>query len=184
MSTAKKITPITENVTTEEIRGIIKSRIESDLPDVVLEILKADDGKQLTKRILTKLPGGEETWRITHVATMTHLETWEYCRSQGVRGIHLLLAYETKNLRINAKWIEERNPAYFEARRERNEKRRAALANLPALEAVAGMVNATREARVQLAEIEGALSEFTEYGALFEPESQEISDLTKIGDDS
>jgi hypothetical protein len=173
-----------DKISAAQIRALVESHIESDLPDVVLEVLRAEDGKQLTKRILTKLPGGEETWRITHVATMTHLETWEYCRSQGARGIHLLIAYETKHVQINAAWIEGRNPAYFEGRRERNQKRRVALANLPALEAVAGMVNAIREARAKLAEVEGALEEFTEYGALFSPEGREISELTKIGDES
>jgi hypothetical protein len=166
------------NVTPEKIRTIIESHIESDLPDTTLEVLKREDGKQLTKRLLAKLPGGEEVWRIAHVATMTHLETWEYCRSQGSRGISLLIAYETKNVRIDASWIEQHNIAYFSARKERNEKRAKALESTEALVMAAQLVNAIRVAREQLAAAEETLSD------LDLPEQRAINELTKLEGES
>src|ERR1700674_1424383 len=115
--------------TLQTVRDFVLSQRESDEPDAILAILATQDGKQLTKRILAKLPGGEERWRLSQFATMTHLETRDYSRSGGNAGIHLLIAYEIKNVTINAAWVEEHNPAYFAGRRARNEARDMVVGN-------------------------------------------------------
>ena len=133
------------------VRATLESRIESDEPDEVLAILKKDDGKQLTKRILEKLPSvgfgaslvsaSGQRWRLSQHAGMIHLETWDYARSGGSTGIHLLMAYAEKSVTIDAAWVEEHNPAYFKGRRERNAARRAALGNHEALTSMALALN-------------------------------------------
>lgn len=168
-----------KRMTADEVREMVSAHVESsELPDGVLEVFKREQGKQLTKRILAKLPGGEAVWHIKQVASMTSLETWEYTRSQGNRGVHLLVAYETKNVSIDAAFLEERNPAYYGARRERNAERATVLANEPSLVNLAERINAVREAREKLAVAEAALEELSGYGKAFGAEQYEIEALS------
>ena len=142
------------------VRATLESRIESDEPDEVLAILKKDDGKQLTKRILEKLPSvgfgaslvsaSGQRWRLSQHAGMIHLETWDYARSGGSTGIHLLMAYAEKSVTIDAAWVEEHNPAYFKGRRERNASRRAALGDHAALRSMALALNKYETAKAIL----------------------------------
>ena len=92
-----------KQVTTETIRALTASRVEGDMPDEVLEVFRRENGKPFTKRILAKLPGGEAVWCIRQIATMTNLETKEYSRTAGHKGVSLLVAYEIKNVAIDAK---------------------------------------------------------------------------------
>jgi hypothetical protein len=115
--------------TIQSVRAFVQSQRESDEPDEVLAVLKANDGKQLTKRILDKLPGGAPRWRLSRNAGMTHLETWDYVRSGGKTGMHFLMAYAEESVVIDAAWVEEHNPAYFKGRRERNASRDEVLQN-------------------------------------------------------
>jgi hypothetical protein len=151
--------------TVKSVRAFAESQRESDEPDAILEILKAHDGKPLTKRLLAKLPGGEERWFLHHTAgMMTHLEEREYLRSEGSRGMHLLLARETKNVTVSATWIEEQNPAYFAGRRERNASRDkisnihvSAIAQL-----MADRLNEYEEAKAKLDEAKANLDKLTD----------------------
>jgi len=157
---------------------MVVSRVEpSELPDGVLEVFRREHGKQLTKRILAKLPGGDATWRISQIANMTSLETWDYTRSQGRQGIHLLVAYATKNVAIDAAFLELRNPAYYGARRERNAERTAVLANEGALKDLADRINAVREAREKLAAAEASLAELSCHGKAFGADQYAIEAL-------
>lgn len=170
-----------KKVTAEQIRALVASRVESDAGDAVLEIFKRNQGKPLTKRLLAKLPGGEDVWCITHSAGMTHIETREYRRSQGHRGMSLLAAYDTKNVVMDARFLEDRNPAYFSARRERNEKRAAI--TMTGCEAVADAVNRVIEARERLREVEEGLGALIGYSHLFDADSYAIADLAKGEED-
>jgi hypothetical protein len=157
--------------TLETVRALLVSHYESNEPDEVLAVLKAHDGKQLTKRLLAKLPGGEERWLIRQVASMTSLEDRDYLQSQGNRGIHLLIAYQTKNIMIDAEWIEKYNPAYFEGRRERNQKREAVVGDPVLLQSMADALNGYSTAKAKLEESAKRLDALTGYGGSFSPDS-------------
>ncbi len=157
--------------TIESVRNFLLSQRESDEPDAVLDILKSQDGKQLTKRLLSKLPGGEERWRLSQFASMTHLETRDYSRSGGNTGIHLLIAYQLTNVTIDAAWIEEHNPAYFAGRRARNASRDAVMADPDVLRDMANTLNAVAMAKTQFEAAKANLDALTTHGALFAADS-------------
>ena len=168
-----------KTITTETVRETLKARMESEVPEAVLEVLKAENGKLLTKRLLAKLPGGEAEWRIRAEAGMAHLETWTYCRSGGKTGICLLLDYCMKNVIIHAAWVEEHNAAYFAARRVRNTEREAALRNQLACGLLAEKLNRVAKAREELAKAEVELHELTGYGKAFGPDQYTWEALVK-----
>jgi len=159
------------------VRDFVLAHRESDEPDAVLAILKAHDGKQLTKRLLAKLPGdtnlsgkpnsGEDRWRIRQVASMTSLEDRAYWSTQGNGGIHLLIAYQLTNVMIDAAWIEEHNPAYFKGRRERNASRDKIVNSSSMLALMADTLNAYAAAKAKLDEARNQLEALTGYGKPF-----------------
>jgi hypothetical protein len=157
--------------TLQTVRDFVLSQRESDEPDAILAILATQDGKQLTKRILAKLPGGETRWMLSQTASMTHLETRDYHRSGGNAGIHLLIAYEIKNVTINAAWVEEHNAGYFAGRRARNALRDAAMGDAVLLQHMADALNGYAAAKARLDEAKGRLDALIGYGLPFSPDS-------------
>ena len=149
------------------VRAFLQTQRESDEPDEVLAILKQHDGKQLTKRLLAKLPGGEERWKLSQFATKTHtthLESRDYGR--------MLIAYQTTNVTIDAAWIEEHNPAYFKGRRERNALRDKHL-NIgggSVAQLMADRLNAYEDAKEKLDAAKADLDSLIEYGKPFSPD--------------
>ena len=168
-----------KTITPEMVRETLHARMESDMPEAVLEVLKTEDGKQLTKRLLAKLAGGEAEWRLRFEAGMAHLETWTYCRSQGKTGICLLLAYATKSVTIDAAWVEEHNAGYFAARRLRNAERKTTLQSPLSCGLLAEKLNRVARAREELAKAEVELSELTGYGKAFGPDQYTWEALVK-----
>ncbi|HEY5049339.1 MAG TPA: hypothetical protein VII50_00445 [Acidothermaceae bacterium] len=152
------------------VRAFLQLQRESDEPDEILAILKTQDGKQLTKRILAKLPGGEARWRLSQFATMTHLETRDYGRTGGNAGIHLLIAYQTTNVTIDAAQIEEKNPGYFAGRRARNASRDALADDTGRLNNMANTLNVYEHAKAQLDEAKDNLDALIQHGAPFAAE--------------
>jgi hypothetical protein len=173
---AAKTSAVTETHTIQTVRAFLLSQRESDEPDEVLAILKAHDGKPFTKRILAKLPGGtkpisgmpiegQDRWTISQFATMTHLETRDYRQTGGNTGIHLLMAYATTSVTINAAWVEENNPGYFKGRRERNAQRdnlTNGFTRSTTLELMADRLNAYEDAKMKLDEAKKQLDALTE----------------------
>lgn len=156
--------------TADDVRAKLTAERESDEPDAVLAVLKAHDGKQLTKRLLAKLPGGEARWLIRQVASMTSLEDRDYLRSQGNRGIHLLVAYRLTGVVIDAAWVAEHNPAYFGARVERNARRAACAENQAICQRMADVLNAYARAKAALEDAGQALDGLTQHGEPFSPD--------------
>ena len=156
--------------TADDVRAKLLAERESDEPDAVLAVLKAHDGKQLTKRLLSKLPGGNVRWLIRQVAGMTNLEDRDYLRSQGNRGIHLLVAYQITSVVIDAAWVEEHNAGYFAARRERNRMREAAAASPEACQHFADTLAAFARAKETLDAARADLDRLTGYGSPFSPD--------------
>lgn len=170
-----------EPVSAETIRALVASRIESDEPDAVLEVFRQNDGKPFTKRILAKLPGGAERWGIRHVANMTNLETKDYLRSDGGVGISLLVCYGTVNVPIDAKFLEERNPAYFAGRKERNAKRLTTMNDPLLCREMAQAVENVRTAQRALGLAMEAYERLTGYGEAFNPDQYEINKFFEEG---
>ena len=163
--------------TLQTVRAFVQSQRESDEPDAILAILATQNGKQLTKRLLAKLPGGEERWRLSQTAGMSHLETRDYGRTGGNAGIHLLIAYQITNVTIDAAVIEEKNPSYFEGRRNRNALRDATMGDPVLLQSMADALNGYAAAKARLDEAKKRLDALTSYGQPFSPDSYDWDGL-------
>ncbi len=168
-----------------DVQAIVEKNIESDLPDQVLAVLKQFDGKQLTKRILPKLPGGEDVWRIDQIANMTSLVTREYINTRGNAGTSLLIAYATKNVTIDCEKIEGQfNPSYFEGRRERNAERALVLKNEGPCIEMAYLLNNACKARDAWLAAKARVEALTEYkDGPFSADRYTFRDLIKIEGD-
>jgi hypothetical protein len=148
----------TAKIEASDIRNLVEQSIESSEPQgKILEYLKARDGKTLTRRDEPKLREfcGDSSIRFYHSArNLCYLEWGGYERSGGHEGGALFLAYTDGAPKIDAKFVEERNAAYFSAARERNEARKSVLAQGAfAFEDCAGAINALQEARERLARL-------------------------------
>jgi hypothetical protein len=156
--------------TREYVQNKLAAEMESDEPDTVLAVLKAHDGKPITKRLLAKLPGGEERWRLRQTAGMTNLEDRDYLHSQGNRGLSFLMAYALTSVRIDAAWVEKHNPAYFDGRRERNRMRTAAIGSPEACRHFADTLTAYARAKAKLDQAAADLERLTGFGSPFSPD--------------
>lgn len=150
------------------LRMVSENAEPSSVPASVLAVLKREDGKLLTKRLLAKLPGGESNWRIRHVAGMTYLDSMDSVRSGGSSGYSFFLAYAEKNVTIDVPFVLDRNAAYFGARETRNARR--AQVDPGAARTMADALNAVADARAKLALAEEALDELTETDSPFGPD--------------
>jgi hypothetical protein len=160
-----------DRITAEDVKKTLDSSRESDEPDAILAVLKAEAGKQLTKRLLAKLPGGDARWLIRQVAGMTYLEDRDYLHSSGNHGLSFLVAYALKSITIDPAFVEARNPSYFGARVERNAKRARATDSQALCERMASAINAVRRARAELEAAEAEMEKLTRYGAEFSADS-------------
>jgi hypothetical protein len=143
--------------TAADIRNLVESRIERDpIPGLILEYLRAHDGKTLTQRDVPKINalvrerGVKLTFAIyiQKIAGMTNLK-W----ADG----SLLIAHTEAAPVIDAAQIEEHNRGYFSARAERNQRRAEVLASDLPVQAAA-LINKINEASE-------ALTALIEYGA-------------------
>jgi hypothetical protein len=128
-------------ITIEDVERAIESSMEdTERADRILEALRKHNGKLLSQPIIDKVKSetGEERAYIRRQYGMCSIVFGGYCiPSDPDPGLSLLLAYTEKNVRIDADDIFRRNACYFEARRERNEARRAALRDHAALSKMA-----------------------------------------------
>jgi hypothetical protein len=161
--------------TMHTVSELIQDRWESEEPDRVIQALTPLNGKPCTKRILDKLPGGSERWRLRREYGMTHLVTLDYLRSGGNTGISLLLAHtEAADFPIDTRDIEQRNPAYFDARRKRNHARMEARNTRETLQGVADAMNRVQRAKAELLAAIEQLETWTDYGQPAEQDKYEI----------
>jgi hypothetical protein len=149
-----------------EVAKKIQARWESDLPDLVLESLRQFEGKKLTKRYLSKL--GPGTMFIREVARMTHLENEAYQKGDFDNGVSLLISYGAPVIDCN--WIKAHNPAYFEARKDRNAKRLEALNDPRLLQNMANALFEYQQAKECFAIAQKELATMVDYGEAFSPD--------------
>lgn len=138
-------------------RSILLSTLEDEtFPNAVLAALKLLNGKQITVRILSKLPTkpnqGETWWRLnneggTQWSSRKELVYW--CRETPTSAMTQVMNLVVWNSRfpaqvIDAELIEQENERYFAALRERNERRRGTLADDQQLARLDGMMSEAR----------------------------------------
>jgi hypothetical protein len=173
MSSAKKLTAA-------DVRKVVEGEVESDTPDAVLAVFQAHDGKPFTRRLLAKLPGGESEWHIHQIAGMTSVQNKAYGREGAKDGISLLIAYALKNITVDAKFLVERNAAYFAARVERNAWRAEMLApkNAHKVVAMADVLNEVNAAKEKLRAAIALLETYTAHDGPFYADRYEF--LTRV----
>lgn len=168
--------------TRQSVHDLIQSRWESDEPDKVLEALRPFDGKPITTRLLDKMPGGRERWRLRREYGMTHLETLTYLRSGGDAGTSLLFNWTEASVPLEWAQLEERNAAYFKGRRERNHARMEAMNTRETLDDIAEAMNDAEQAIEQLQLAQERIEELTDYGTPLNPERYAIEKACGLDD--
>lgn len=160
--------------TVETLTALITARQESDLPDQVLAALAPFAGKNITTRLLDKLPGGKAEWRLSREYGWTHLVSRSYYRNSGHDGLRIMLARSEASVPLDLAFVEAENPAYFAGRRERTADRTSALQSPDRLAAVAQAMNAVDAAREALTAAEATLAQLTGWGTVFQPDNHAI----------
>lgn len=160
----------TERHTIHTVAALIKSRWESDEPDQVLHALRAFDGKNITTRMIDKLPGGKERWYLRREYGMTHICTRDYGRSGGEIGYSFMVAHTEASVPFSSVDFESRNACYFSARRERNHKRMEAVNDRDMLQEMADTLNDLDSAQRALTMASERFDVLTGYDATFSPD--------------
>lgn len=172
--------------THQDVHDLLQNEWESDLPDKVIEALRPHNGKLVGKNLIKYLPEVPDGWRIRRDYGMTHLESWEYTRSQGSspkkHSLSLLLAHSESNVYIDVDDIEKRNPAYFSARRERNHARMEAMNTKETLDGVAQAMSDAAYALEYFQRTIEALNKWTEYGAPVSADKYDIERAVGLRD--
>ena len=171
--------------TFQTVSDLVQENWESDLPDAVLEALRPLDGKNVTTRILDKLPGGRDKWILERAYGMTHLKNKVYAFSQGSErgGVSLILDWREDSFPLDIRKVEEKNPAYFSARKERNHKRMEARNTKELLDKMATAMNRVEAAKAEFEKAKAHLESLTEYGAPFEPDRYAIEGACGLRDE-
>lgn len=162
--------------TFNSVANLIQDNWESEVPDAVLEALRPFNGKPVTKRLLDKLPGGKDAWLLERAYGMTHIKNKIYAYSHGSEkgGISLLLDWREDAFALDVNKVEERNPAYFSGRRERNHKRMEARNNRELLQKMADVMNEAERAQRALANAKEHFKALAGYGEPFSPVQYEL----------
>ena len=178
-----------ENVTAQQVSELLLERTELDMPETVLAVLHAHEGKKLTKSLLAKLPMGEEQWAIRKIARMTYLESRPYAQSHGNKGVNeggmsLLMAYGDVNVAVDTIFVTKHNPAYFDARKARNLRRMESRNDANALERMALVLNMARSAKRMMETARAEFEKLTEvHEGPFYPDAYELERLGGMRDD-
>ncbi len=164
--------------TFQTVHDLIQSQYESDLPDRVLQALRPFDGKDITTRILAKMPAlPGVTWRLKRNYGWTTLETSTYCTPEGYANktsLSLMLVRTEASVPLDTAWVERENPAYFSARVERNHARMEAMNTKPTLDACADAMNRVQAAIAETRAAMASLAALTEYGSTLYPDHYDI----------
>lgn len=118
----------------------------TERPFAVLDCVKANNGKRLTKPVLAKMSetlGFEVATRTT--ASMTYL-----CFLNGQDNTQMIVAYDIKGIVLDAEFFEKHNTAHLSAALHRNGQRSAILSNQPAIDELAAAVEAFKAAEARL----------------------------------
>jgi hypothetical protein len=162
--------------TFNDVADILQNQWENDIPDQVLNALRPMNGKNITTRILDRLPGGKDVWRLTRNYGMTHIENRDYWHSSGNsrEGVNLLVDWRTDSFPLDIAALEKNNAAYFSARKERNHSRMEARNNRELLTSMADAMNKIEAANKALEAAKNEFEALTEYGSAFYADKFEL----------
>lgn len=167
------MTTATDNVTQDDIRALIESRIEPAEPaEGLYQVLKRHHGEKLTRRILPELQRVEPSAYLRKIAGMTYI-AWQPKDKDCIGS--MLVYYSEGAEPIDAGYVREKNPAYFSARVERNEHRAAAVKNVKAQRELAAAIKDYHRAKA-------TIERLTEYGAPFSADSCRIESTYNLTD--
>ena len=120
-------------LTIELLRSFISEQMESEFPDEILAALKDKEGKRFDKRVVDFLRAKFPDKNIRKTERFNHDSiSYSGCES----GLTMYYGGMEHTGTVNTQWIEEHNIAYFKARRERNNSRRALLADEYSMEEI------------------------------------------------
>jgi hypothetical protein len=178
--------------TAASVREFIAQRMESDLPDRVIEALRPFNGKPITTRLLAALPalpdGGK--WYLKRQYGWTALESSTYCTPKGYAdktSISLILTRTEASVPLDVEYVAGNvpmggatygeNAAYFAARRERNHKRMEASNIIEECSRAARILNRYQAAVEELEAARVEFEELTEYSGYFNPDNYALRDM-------
>ena len=162
--------------TIHTVSELVREQWESDFADKVADALRPFDGKMVTTRMLAKLPGGADAWRLRRQYGMTHLETTKYDGGYlNGDGLSILLYHSEQSQPLDLrKVMEDHNPAYWDARRKRNHARMELINTREALQALADAMNAAEQAAARLEQAAAQIDRLTDYDELGSPDRYDI----------
>lgn len=165
--------------THQDIHDLIQNAWENDLPRKVEQVLRQNEGKMLTARILDKLPGGKDVWRLRREYGMTNIENRDYYLTHGnsKNGVSILCDWRIDSFPIETDKIVKNNAAYFEARDARNHARMESMNTKPLLDKMAAVMNKAERAWQQLQEAKAEFEELAGYGQPFAPDRYDLEKL-------
>jgi len=140
----------------QQLTQLIEDRIESLEPQTtILNYLRAINGKRINKRHIDELRRltGDDSIRLSKRHGMANIEWGGYSLSRGNKGGSLLIAYSEKNIEVDADWIKEKNPAYFDASVQRNERRKAVLKRPDLIEELAANIDIFQQAKANIEQL-------------------------------
>ena len=178
MSAVRKDEAMNPLFTHHEVRELIQANWESDLPDRVLQALRAFDGKPITTRLESKMPqiAGVE-WRLIRHYGWTVIQSSTYGTPAGYQNgtsCELMLARSEASVPLDTAWVEQENTSYFSARRERNHARMEAMNTKETLDACAFAMNQVVDAVAAARQAIANLNALSDYGTTLYPDHYSI----------
>lgn len=162
--------------TADQIRDFLVSNMESEEPDVIIEIIKTKlNGKLLNVRQLEFFPGGSNRWKIRKQFGMTHLETKNYGNGKYEKdAFSFILGWAELNVVWDWKLIYEKNGQHFCGRIDRNKKRKEAIYSIEELTKIATVMSEASRIRKELTVIANRFEEVLGYGTPGNPEQYDF----------
>jgi hypothetical protein len=171
------------NTIEQQLRDILTKGMEPTEPaDTILKVLREHNGRLLTTRIepiLQKATGDMEI-RLRRRYNMTLIEWGGYGQSGGHHGGALICYNSESAFVIDAADIEERNPAHFSARHERNARRARMLASPSLMSQMARMCHRVEVAVSELNTATDDLKEWIGYERAFGDDSTAIEQMVGL----
>jgi hypothetical protein len=170
--------------TRQSVSDLLQDRWESDLPDRILEALKPFHGKPITTRLLDKLPGGRDEWRMRREYGWTRIENMPYIRTHGRdrNGVSIILARSEASVPLDLAFVEQDNVAYYLGRRERNHARMEARNDAAKLDAMASVLNRIEALNAAREAVLKDFEQLAGYGEIFNPDKYELERAAGLRD--
>ena len=154
-------------ITAEQVRAFVAAQFEDTEPhETIMGLIRAEEGKKITKRFLAKLPGGADGWYLNIDKFSARLESRSYLHTHGREGVSYSLVGSVWGkpkdaIVFSATLFEKENPSYFKGRWERNAERLKIMNDLNACARIAQRLNRLASAHEELGASEEAFASET-----------------------